>query len=150
MQGTFSEIAQHSPIASIERALDAVDNAGATALLGFGGGSVIDAGKAMSYFSNQRNGRYLPQIALPTTLSAAEFSIIAGYSNEEGTKVGVIDREISPKVCFFTQLLLRSSALTTGRQLVVLDPRLSLDTPERLWTSAGLRAVDHSVENMIR
>lgn len=69
---------------------------------------MIDAGKAMSYFSNQRNGTYLPQIALPTTLSAAEFSIIAGYSNKEGTKVGVIDREISPKVRTSPRLLWRN------------------------------------------
>jgi len=35
--------------------------------------------------------------------------------------------------------------LTT--QYIIYDPELSLLTPERLWLSTGVRAVDHAVES---
>jgi alcohol dehydrogenase class IV len=41
-----------------------------------GGGSPIDASKAMIYQMQQENGgEFIRQIAIPTTLSAAEFTV---------------------------------------------------------------------------
>jgi alcohol dehydrogenase class IV len=33
-----------------------------------------------------------------------------------------------------------------GADLIVLDPSLSISTPERIWLSTGVRAIDHCVE----
>lgn len=33
---------------------------------------------------------------------------------------------------------------------VILDAELTLDTPQRLWLSSGIRALDHAVETLYR
>jgi alcohol dehydrogenase class IV len=70
------------------------------------------------------------QIAVPTTLSAGEFSAIAGVTDER-TRVKELFRHpgIIP-------------------QAVVLDPALTVHTPEWLFLSTGIRAVDHCVEGI--
>jgi alcohol dehydrogenase class IV len=35
-----------------------------------------------------------------------------------------------------------------GADLIISDPALSISTPERIWSSTGIRAVDHSVEGL--
>ena len=35
-----------------------------------------------------------------------------------------------------------------GAELVILDPALSVSTPERIWISTGMRAVDHCIEGL--
>ena len=35
-----------------------------------------------------------------------------------------------------------------GPKVIIMDPELTLTTPERVWLSTGLRAVDHCVETM--
>ncbi|MGN6091354.1 MAG: hypothetical protein ACTHOL_03325, partial [Luteibacter jiangsuensis] len=46
----------------------------------------------------------------------------------------------------------RVKDLYTGRhiggQVVILDPAVTVHTPERLWLSTGIRAVDHAVETV--
>jgi alcohol dehydrogenase class IV len=115
----------------------------------FGGGSPIDATKAVAFALwsgvdlrqadaatrgrefDPRPGDLLPHIALPTTLSAAELSGLAGFTTEdEHEKVG-----------------LRSAALIPSA--VIFDAELSLHTPLELWLSTGIRAVDHAVETVV-
>lgn len=91
-------------------------------LIGLGGGSPIDAAKAISYFTQQETGGvFVPQVAIPTTLSAAEFTTFvvrytsylfwpvlpnenhrssrnAGYTSEEGHKTSVAHPQLGPKV----------------------------------------------------
>ena len=50
----------------------------------------------------------------------------AGYTSEDGHKVAVSSPELVP----------------AG---IILDAELTLSTPERLWLSTGLRALDHAV-----
>jgi maleylacetate reductase len=70
------------------------------------------------------------QISVPTTIAGGEFSATAGVTNET-TKVKEALRQ----------------PLTMPRA-VILDPWLSLHTPEWLWLSTGIRAVDHCVEGI--
>jgi alcohol dehydrogenase class IV len=67
-------------------------------------------------------------IAIPTTLSAGEFTPAGGVT-EESTKVkgGVADSRLQARV-------------------VILDPALTVETPAWLWASTGMRALDHAVE----
>jgi maleylacetate reductase len=70
------------------------------------------------------------QISVPTTLSAGDFSALAGVTDER-TKV---------------KELLRHPRIMPSA--VVLDPAITLHTPEWLWLSTGIRAVDHCVEGI--
>ncbi|EJD03428.1 alcohol dehydrogenase IV [Fomitiporia mediterranea MF3/22] len=130
---TFWEIGEHAPVAGINAGIDLFARVGADIIVSVGGGSPIDAAKAIVYRLHERDlsKRFLPHIAIPTTLSAAEYTVGAGYTNEKGEKVAVSDPELAP----------------AG---IILDAELTLATPERLWLSTGMRAVDHAVENLYR
>ncbi|CEN61044.1 hypothetical protein ASPCAL07712 [Aspergillus calidoustus] len=69
----------------------------------------------------------MPIISVPTTLSAAEYSSIAGATNDL-THYKHVFQSPSPS-------------------LVILDPQLAASTtPASIWLSTGIRAVDHCVE----
>lgn len=73
---------------------------------------------------------YIPIIAIPTTLSVAETTQNVGYT-ENGKKVGASHPSVVPRV-------------------IICDANLTLATPLRLWTSTGMRAVDHAIEMLYR
>ena len=66
-------------------------------ILSVGGGSPIDAAKAVAFFLYQDSGRWIPNVAVPTTLSAAETTEIAVYVNSDGNRVFVSEPELAPK-----------------------------------------------------
>lgn len=69
----------------------------------------------------------MPTIVVPTTLSAGEYTHIAGATDpRDNAKSLFVAPGMVPKV-------------------VVLDPKLTLTTPEKTWLASGVRAVDHSV-----
>jgi alcohol dehydrogenase class IV len=73
---TFFGIGEHSPIAGIREGIQAFKDAKADVIVSVGGGSPIDASKAIIYNIQKENGGpFLLQIAIPTTLSAAEYSV---------------------------------------------------------------------------
>jgi maleylacetate reductase len=144
-----ARIAQHAPASAVAAATRAVVAARPDVLVSFGGGSPIDAAKAVAFafatgldLSDPRAaetargfkpgpGDLLPHLAIPTTLSAAELSGLAGFTTEaDHEKVG-----------------LRSMALLP--RAVIFDAELSLATPIELWLSTGIRAVDHAVETLL-
>jgi len=153
--GTFDECMEHTPRASVLAAAQAVRAAGADLIVTVGGGTAIDTVKvalvALAHglttpaeLDNFRvrplddGGTYFPavkapplrQIVVTTTLSAAEFSNYGGCVDpERGIKDGYSGREI-------------------GAAAVILDPEITLHTPEHLWLSTGIRAVDHAVESI--
>jgi alcohol dehydrogenase class IV len=74
---------------------------------------------------------YPQQVAIPTTLSGAEWANRAGVTDERsGRKRGFADPKTVPRV-------------------VVLDPKATAFTPEKLWLSTGIRALDHAVEGFL-
>jgi maleylacetate reductase len=70
------------------------------------------------------------QISVPTTIAGGEFSAIAGVTN------------VATKV---KEMLRHQLAMPRA---VILDPALSVHTPEWLFLSTGIRAVDHCVEGI--
>jgi maleylacetate reductase len=69
-------------------------------------------------------------VAVPTTLSAAEFAPHAGYTDlEAGRKLRAVQASQVPRA-------------------VILDPAATLETPAELLLSSGIRAVDHAVERL--
>ena len=74
-------------------------------------------------------GRELIHIAVPTTLSAAEYTWGGGVT-DEATRVKssvVYDPRVMPRT-------------------VINDPVLTLATPDWLWVTTGMRALDHAIE----
>ncbi len=124
--GTYARIGQHTPGGAVEEAAAEAESAAADLLVSVGGGSVVDGTKAMA-----RELGYPMQVAVPTTLSAAEWSHRTGVTNEAARKkAGFADPRAVPPV-------------------VILDPETTVFTPETLWLSTGIRALDHAVEGFL-
>ncbi|SDI09845.1 alcohol dehydrogenase [Alteribacillus persepolensis] len=119
-------------------------------IISCGGGSPIDAGKILSFILAENiqseediypysvnvaektlnMSHFVPHITIPTTLSAAEFTSIAGITNSKN------------------RAKYKFSHLNMTPSFVFLDPVFTKDTPDWLWTSTGMRAVDHAVETL--
>jgi alcohol dehydrogenase class IV len=153
--GTFSGIAPHAPRGDVLRAADAARAAGADLIVSVGGGSVTDAAKIVPLlirhgvttvegFEPLRTfvseagqvinpvtiGPDIPVICVPTTLSGGEFNALSGATDEATQhKQGYEHRAMAPV-------------------MVVLDPALTVHSPEWLWLSTGVRSVDHAVETL--
>jgi len=147
--GQFSAISQHAPAATVAAATQAAAQAKPDVLISFGGGSPIDAAKAVAFalatgldltdphaavqarqFKPGPND-LLPHVSIPTTLSAAELSGLAGFTTaDEHEKVGLRGEALIPKT-------------------VIYDAELSLHTPLELWLTTGIRSVDHAVETLL-
>ena len=81
--GSFTELPAHVPDVAVQEGLDACLQAGAGSIVALGGGSVLDAAKAVSHLHHEKTGRYLPIAALPTTLSGSEFSHYFGITETD-------------------------------------------------------------------
>lgn len=151
--GRFAAISAHTPRQDVVDAAQVARAAEADLLVAVGGGSVIDACKAvllclwhgldtpeaMEPFRHREGGppqRVIqpapagpPLLSVSTSLSAAEFTATAG----------VTEGATQTKQSFRHRLLVP--------QLAVLDPRATLDTPMHLLLASGLRAVDHAIES---
>ncbi|KAF7532959.1 hypothetical protein G7054_g7477 [Neopestalotiopsis clavispora] len=73
----------------------------------------------------------IPCVNVPTTLSGGEYTNIGGATDTEGDGHKTI--------------LQHESMLA---DIVVLDPALTVSTPERFWLSTGVRGIDHCCEGL--
>lgn len=122
--GTFAGMSEHTPGDAVARAAQMAR--GSDLLVSVGGGSVVDGTKAVA-----RELGYPTHVAVPTTLSGAEWAHRVGVTDEaSGRKSGFADPKAVPPV-------------------VILDPEATLFTPEKLWLSTGIRALDHAVEGLL-
>jgi maleylacetate reductase len=153
--GTFDAMLAHTPRSCVVAATEQARNAKADLIVTIGGGSVTDGAKAVQLcLANDVHSTEaldalrpvkgadgivgpppcrpptLPLVAVPTTLSAAEFSAIAGVTDER-TK---------------TKELFRHPGMIP--RAVILDPAITAHTPQRLFISTGIRALDHCVEGI--
>ncbi len=144
--GTFDKMPAHTPRSAVIAATDQAREARADLIVTLGGGSITDGAKAVQLClandirtpeamdavraPNPVKPPTVAQISVPTTLSAGEFSPISGVTDER-TKVKELFRhaDIVPRA-------------------VVLDPAVTRHTPQWLWLSTGIRAVDHCVEGI--
>src|SRR5207245_11544968 len=117
LAGIFSEIKQHAPMSGIRRAATAVMEAKADSLISVGGGSPIDSTKiVVKELSEDFRLPAIPHIAVPTTLSAAEFSHIAGMTDEK----------------LNSKTRLRASRMVT--KLIFIDYCLTIDSSSRIYS----------------
>jgi len=145
---TFDAMPAHTPRSAVIAAAAQARAANADLIVTIGGGSITDDAKAgqlclandvstVEGIDGLRAGRggapqlaapTVRQISVPTTIAGGEFSATAGVTNEK-TKV---------KEALRHPLLIPRAT--------ILDPWLSTHTPEWLFLSTGIRAVDHCVE----
>jgi maleylacetate reductase len=154
LAGRWDRTASHTPRQDVLAATRAARAANADLVVTLGGGSVTDAGKMvrmclangveeeaeldplMSVFGGARGfipekkAPAPPQVCVPTTLSAGDFSATAGSTD---TARGMKQSFAHPRM------------MATA---VVLDPAVTVRTPEWLFLSTGIRAVDHAIEDI--
>jgi maleylacetate reductase len=151
--GVFAGVSAHSPRDGVLGGAEEARRLDADLLVALGGGSAIDAAKVMQLclwaglhrpeeLDPYRAGRGpdrvrvadipagVRMVAVPTTLSAAEFTPFAGVTDAaRHVKEGYAHPMLAPRA-------------------VILDPATTLQTPPELWFSTGLKAVDHAVEQL--
>jgi len=150
-KGLFTNCRAHSPQDDALAVADAARVVDADIFITVGGGTIIDTTKvaqlcvtedlhdldALGHYALGRAGIEelktcgpvsVRQIAVPTTLSAAEFTALGGATNIE-TRV---------KEAFVAPDFVARS--------IIYDPHLCTNTPMDLWLSTGIRSVDHAVE----
>lgn len=127
--GSFTDCSQHAPSAAVRALSAAIAETETDVVVALGGSSVSDCVKlALWTLSSQGTHDPLPYVAVPTTLSAGEFTGGAGYVDpRDGTKRTITDPRLVASC-------------------VILDPRMTVLTPDRLWTSTAMKAVEHAVE----
>ncbi len=140
--GLFDECIAHTPWPSVIAAADAVRKAQPDLILTVGGGTPIDTVKILQIClahgitrAEDLEGQGVAkkpspvrQIAIPTTLSGAEFSNLGGGTDmRTRIKHSFMGADIGPRA-------------------VILDPAITVHTPDWLWLSTGIRGVDHAVE----
>lgn len=144
--GLFDSCIQHSPLENVIDCVKSVQEKNPDIIITVGGGTPIDTVKVVQLchsleintvadlkkISNkhQNKASKIRQIAVPTTLSGGEYSIIGGAMD---TKTQLKERYTGNDIC---------------PQVVILDPSLTLHTPDWLWLSTAIRSVDHAVEGL--
>jgi len=152
--GVHDDMPAHSPRDAVVACANKARDAGCDLLVSVGGGSTTDGGKAVTiclehdirepdglepfrtvvdettgkrHFPQYRAPR-VRQICVPTTLSGGEFNARAGVTEP--------------------RLRLKQAYIHPGiiPLAVIFDPAITVHTPEWLWLSTGIRAVDHAVE----
>src|SRR3984893_17314986 len=146
----FDTMPPHTPREAVIAATAQARAANADLIVTVGGGSITDGAKAgqlclannvstVEAIDTIRATRGVAppltapsvrQISVPTTIAGGEFSAIAGVTNE-ATKVKEMLRH---------DLVMPRAA--------ILDPAITVHTPEWLFLSTGIRAVDHCVEGL--
>jgi maleylacetate reductase len=152
--GVHDHMPSHSPRDAVIDCANKAREAGCDLLVSVGGGSATDGGKAVTIclehnirdvdglepfrtvVDTTTRKRAFPeycaprirQICVPTTLSGGEFN----------ARAGITDPRLRLKQAYIHPGIIPLS--------VVFDPAITVHTPEWLWLSTGVRAVDHCVE----
>jgi maleylacetate reductase len=155
LAGVCAKIASHTPRIDVVAAANEARAANADLIVTIGGGSVTDAAKMVGLClgndvtapeqldrfravitaegKTERPPVQAPSVRsvdVPTTLSAGEFTAFAGCT----------DTARNVKESFGHPLMMPRA--------VILDPAVTIHTPEWLFLSTGIRAVDHAVEDV--
>jgi len=146
--GVFDAMPPHTPRQAVIDAANLARDVQADLIVTIGGGSITDGAKAVQLclandirtaqdiktirvthgVAPKLKAPAVRQISVPTTIAGGEFSDISGVTNEQ-TRV---------------KEMLRHPLVVP--RAAILDPAITVHTPEWLWLSTGIRAMDHCVE----
>ena len=142
----FSEVQSNPTRQNVERGVETFRVGEHDGVIALGGGSALDAGKAIAFLSGQDRPLWdfedlqdnwtranedgiAPTIAIPTT---------AGTGSEVGRVSVITDTEEKRKRLIFHPHILPS--------LVILDAELTLSLPAHLTAATGMDALSHNLE----
>mgnify|MGYP001190388919 CR=1 FL=1 len=140
----FDAVTADAPIPVIERGIAFYRRRGCDAIVAFGGGSPMDAAKAIAYsVANRKHPRKLvgyfkglrapvPVYAVPTTSgTGSEVTVAAVISDPDaGAKLVIADTRLVPS-------------------MAALDPSLMVGLPREVTAATGMDALTHAVEAFI-
>jgi len=152
--GVYSGLTQRAPLSTAVEAANLALASGADTLVGVGGSTISDAARMIAVLmaegittveqlrqlgeeqdmllSPNLDGKFLPlQVAVPTTLSAGEFNMGGG---------NVLDDQAGHKI--------RVRHPRLYADLIMLDSVMTEGTPDWLWLSTGVKAMDHCIERL--
>ena len=138
----FSEVEPDPTIGIIMAGIEQLRASGATAVLAVGGGSPIDAAKAMiaCYASGRRpedlDGYFkvrapvVPFFAVPTTAGSGSEVTVASVVSDPGAgrKFAIVDNKLVPAA-------------------IALDPNLMVGLPPQVTAATGMDALTHAIES---
>jgi len=138
----FSEVEPDPTIGIVMAGIEQLRASGATAVLAVGGGSPIDAAKAMiaCHASGRRpqdlDGYFkvrapvLPFFAVPTTAGSGSEVTVASVVSDPGAgrKFAIVDNKLVPAA-------------------IALDPNLMVGLPQHVTAATGMDALTHAIES---
>ena len=152
--GVYSALTQRAPLSTAVEAANMALDSGVDTLVGVGGSTISDASRMIAVLMTEGittverlrelgeqqdmmltpdlEGKTLPlQVSIPTTLSAGEFNMGGG---------NVLDDQAGHKI--------RVRHPRLYADLIVLDSVMTEGTPDWLWLSTGVKALDHCIERL--
>ncbi|VAW96250.1 Alcohol dehydrogenase, partial [hydrothermal vent metagenome] len=144
--GLFSDIKPNPNGTNIEAGVKQYNNGQHDGVIAFGGGSALDAGKAIALMAGQSHSLWdfedvgdnwkkvnadgiAPLVAVPTT---------AGTGSEVGRAAVIVDENHQRKIIIFHPGILPG--------IVIADPQLTVGLPPEITAATGMDALSHNLE----
>lgn len=148
LRATVYPVRGEPTVETVLKGVDALKEAGADVVIGFGGGSALDTGKAVAALASNPGdpfdyleivGKALPLKAHPLPFIAIPTTAGTGSEATRNSTIAVPEQRV--KVSLRSPMMLPRIAL--------LDPQLAVSVPPEVTASAGMDAITQVIEPLV-